>query len=48
MTITNDGNKPSHTIYENEGIKGMRRKLTLINGSLNILSDNCFILKVTV
>ncbi|MGM9876883.1 MAG: hypothetical protein ACI310_06645 [Bacilli bacterium] len=48
MTITNDGNKPSHTIYENEGIKGMRRKLTLINGSLNILTDNCFILKVTV
>ena len=32
MVITNDGKGPKHTIYENEGIKGMRRKLTLING----------------
>lgn len=48
MVITNDGKGPKHTIYENEGIKGMRRKLTLINGSLNIGTDNCFVLKVTV
>lgn len=48
MIITNDGKKPSHIIYENEGIKGMRRKLTLINGSLNISTDNYFILKVIV
>ena len=37
MIITNDGKKPSSIIYENDGIKGMRRKLTLINGRL------CFI-----
>ena len=48
MIITNDGKKPNHTIYENEGIKGMRRKLTAINGSLSISTDNCFTLKVTV
>lgn len=48
MTITNDGKKPNPFIHENEGIKGMRRKLTTINGSLNILTDNCFILKVIV
>lgn len=48
MIITNDGKKPSHTIYENEGIKGMRRKLAIINGSLNISTDNYFSLKVIV
>lgn len=26
MIITNDGKKPNKIIYENEGIKGMRRK----------------------
>lgn len=48
MIITNDGKKPNSIIYENEGLKGMRRKLTLINGTLNIFTDNGFILKVVV
>ncbi|MDD6879111.1 MAG: hypothetical protein PUD59_02645 [bacterium] len=48
MIITNDGKKPSPTIYENDGIKGMRRKLTLINGSLNISTENYFVLKIIV
>ncbi|MGM9882490.1 MAG: hypothetical protein ACI31S_06610 [Bacilli bacterium] len=48
MNITNDGKKPSHTIHENEGIKGMRRKLALINGSLNISTENYFVLKIIV
>lgn len=48
MIITNDGKKPSSTIYENDGIKGMRRKLTLINGSLNISTENYFVLKIIV
>ena len=48
MIITNDGKKPGHTIYENEGIKGMRRKLATINGSLSIIVNDCFILKVTL
>ena len=48
MIITNDGKKPSSIIYENDGIKGMRRKLTLINGSLNISIENYFVLKIIV
>ncbi len=48
MIITNDGKKPNHIIYENEGIKGMRRKLTLINGSLNVSTENDFVLKIVV
>ncbi|MGM9875956.1 MAG: hypothetical protein ACI310_01870 [Bacilli bacterium] len=48
MIITNDGKKPSSIICENDGIKGMRRKLTLINGSLNISNENCFVLKIIV
>ena len=48
MIITNDGKKPSSIIYENDGIKGMRRKLTLINGSLNISTENYFVLKIIV
>lgn len=48
MNIMNDGKKPEYIIHENEGIKGMRRKLTTINGSLNISTDNYFILKVIV
>lgn len=48
MIISNDGKKPNSIIYENEGLKGMRRKLTLINGTLNIFTDNGFILKVVV
>lgn len=48
MIITNDGKKPKKNIYENEGIKGMRRKLVSINGSLNISTEDCFTLKVIV
>lgn len=48
MTITNDGIKPKNEIYENEGIKGMRRKLNLINGSLSISLDNGFCLKIVI
>ncbi|MGM9875331.1 MAG: hypothetical protein ACI32H_05365 [Bacilli bacterium] len=48
MFITNDGKKPSSIIYENDGIKGMRRKLASINGNLNILTENYFILKIVV
>lgn len=32
MKITNDGKKPNEFITENEGIKGMRRKVEEING----------------
>lgn len=48
MIITNDGKKPNLVIYENEGIKGMRRKLATMNGSLNILTDKGFVLKIVI
>ena len=48
MIITNDGKKPEGTIYENEGIKGMRRKLAKINGNINIVINNGFKLIVRV
>lgn len=48
MIITNDGKKPSSIIYKNDGIKGMRRKLSFINGSLNISTKNYFVLKIIV
>ena len=48
MIITNDGKKPSSIICENDGIKGIRRKLSFINGSLNISTENCFVLKIVV
>ena len=48
MIITNDGKKPNKTIYENEGIKGMRRKLSKINGNLKIITDDHFKLIITI
>ena len=48
MIITNDGKKPNRVIFENEGIKGMRKKLAKINGNLKIITDNGFTLIVRV
>ena len=48
MSIINDGKKPNIEIHENEGIRGMRRKLSNINGSLKIETADKFILKVTI
>ena len=48
MVIINDGKKPNMEIHENEGIKGMRRKLSSVNGSLEIRTTDKFILKVTI
>ena len=42
MVITNDGNKPKSVIFENEGIKGMHKKLSNINGSLKVITDDNF------
>ena len=46
MVITNDGKKNTGIIYENEGIKGMRRKLSEIGGNLTIVNDDIFTLKI--
>ena len=48
LVITNDGDKPKQVIYENEGIKGMRRKLKIIGGTLIIDTKQEFILKAIV
>ena len=48
LTITNDGKKPNNDIFENEGIMGMRRKLSEIGGSLIITTNDGFVLKVTI
>lgn len=48
MTITNDGKKYNGTVYENEGIKGMRRKLSNIKGSLFIDNKDNFTLKISI
>ena len=45
MVIKNDGKMP-YSFSENEGIKGMRRKLKEINGSLKIVVNDEFILIV--
>ncbi len=48
MTITNDGKEPPQTIHENEGIKGMKRKLATINGTLIINTFPNYTLKVVI
>lgn len=48
MVITNNIKKPISIIFENEGIKGMRKKLASINGNLKIVVDNKFKLIVKV
>ena len=48
MTITNNGRKPREIISENEGIKGMRRKVRTIDGSLTIKTIPEFAISVNV
>lgn len=48
MTIRNDYVKTNKVIFENEGIKGMRRKLASINGNLEIKIDSSFTLIIRV
>ena len=48
MIITNDGKKPDKVIHENEGIKGMKKKLSRINGKLKVITDNKFKLVIKV
>ena len=48
MIITNDGKKNNGIIYENEGIRGMRRKLSEIKGNLVVDNKDKFTLRITV
>ena len=48
MKITNDGKKPNEFITENEGIKGMRRKVEEIDGYFYVSTVPEFSVKVSV
>ena len=48
LIITNDGKRTNKTIHENEGIKGMRRKITELGGSLYIKSNDEFCVEVII
>lgn len=47
MIISNDGEKPKKEIHENEGIKGMRRKLNDIGGTLFVDTIDKFTLRIS-
>ena len=48
MIITNDGLKPNNKIVENEGLKGIRRKVKNINGVVEIDTKDNFKLHITL
>lgn len=48
MIITNDGKKPNEFITENEGIKGMRRKVEEINGYFYVSTVPQFSVNVSI
>lgn len=48
MIITNDGKKPNEFITENEGIKGMRRKVNRINGTFYVSTVPEFCVNVSI
>ena len=48
MNITNNGLKPKTKIVEHEGIKGMRRKMTELGGSLFIKATDEFCVEVII
>ena len=48
MVITNDGKKPNEFITENEGIKGMRRKVEEIKGYFYVSTVPEFSVNVSI
>ena len=48
MTITNNGKKPKVEIVEGEGIKGMRRKVAILGGSIEILTIPEFSINILI
>ena len=48
MVITNNGKKPNEFITENEGIKGMRRKVEELNGYFYISTIPRFSVNVSI
>ncbi len=48
MTIRNNGKKPETEIIENEGIKGMRRKIAQIGGKIEIITKPEFLINIEI
>lgn len=48
MTIRNNGKKPKAEIIENEGIKGMRRKIAQIGGKIEIITKPEFLINIEI
>lgn len=48
MTIRNNGKKPKAGIIENEGIKGMRRKIAQIGGKIEIITKPEFLINIEI
>ena len=48
MTIRNNGKKPKAEIVENEGIKGMRRKIAQIGGKIEIITKPEFLINIEI
>lgn len=48
MKITNDGNLPKENIIENDGIKGIRRRVAEMGGKIKISTSNKFMIEIEV
>lgn len=48
MIIRNNGKKPETEIIENEGIKGMRRKIAQIGGKIEIITKPEFLINIEI
>lgn len=48
MKITNDGNLPKENIIENDGIKGIRRRVAEMGGKIKINTSNKFMIEIEV
>ena len=48
MIIRNNGKKPEAEIIENEGIKGMRRKIAQIGGNIEIITKPEFLINIEI
>ena len=48
MIIRNNGKKPEAEIVENEGIKGMRRKIAQIGGNIEIITKPEFLINIEI
>ncbi len=48
MVITNDGKRQDGVIFVGDGINGMKMKVSSLGGTLNIINDDGFMLKIVI